>query len=149
MRITLNGTPIDLEADPSTPLLTALRNEAGVWSPRFGCGSEQCGSCKVLVDGIPEYACTLPVGEVEDNEVTTVEGLGTDDQLNRLQVAFLKLNAGQCGFCLSGILVSAHALLSNNPNPSRTDVQVALQDHLCRCGAHNRIINAVLEASSA
>ena len=140
---TVNGHPADLACEPDTTLLLALRNELELNSPRYGCGSEQCGACRVLVDGSLAYACTLPVGEVAGKDVVTVEGLPDGDKLHPLQTAVLEVNAGQCGYCLSGILMAAHALLARNPRPAREEIQAALDDHLCRCGAHNRIIKAI------
>ncbi len=140
---TINGHPTELASDPDTTLLLVLRNELQLNSPRYGCGNEQCGACRVLVDGSLAYACTLPLSEVAGKDVMTVEGLPDGDRLHPLQTAVLEVNAGQCGYCLSGILMTAHALLAQNPRPTREEVQVALDDHLCRCGAHNRIIKAI------
>ncbi len=147
--IAVNGASRIVEADGDTALLYVLRNTLGLKGSRFGCGHEQCGACMVLVDGKPSYACTLPVWAVSGKRVTTIEGLGTADAPHPLQQAFLSEQAGQCGYCLSGILISAAALLARNPNPSRADIAVALEPHLCRCGVHNRIVRAVLRAAAA
>jgi nicotinate dehydrogenase subunit A len=147
--IAVNGVSRTVDADGDTALLYVLRNALGLKGSRFGCGHEQCGACMVLVDGNPSYACTLPVSAVSGKRVTTVEGLGTAELPHPLQQAFLAEQAGQCGYCLSGILISAAALLDSNPNPSRAEVAAALEPHLCRCGAHNRIVRAVLRAATA
>ncbi len=144
-RFTLNGEAA--EAPDGTTLLHALRGALGLSGPRFGCGEEQCGACMVLVDGKPSYACTLPVEAAANRRVTTVEGLGTPEAPHPLQAAFLQEQAGQCGFCLSGILISAAALLAANPSPDAATIRAALDPHLCRCGSHNRIIRAVLRAA--
>ena len=144
---TVNGRHQQTQAGPSTPLLYVLRNSTGLNSPRYGCGQEQCGACRVLVDGELAFACTLPAGDVEHKSVTTIEGLRGDAGLHPLQQAFLEFNAAQCGYCTSGILISAHKLLQENPSPSRADIQQALDGHLCRCGSHNRIIKAILRAA--
>jgi nicotinate dehydrogenase subunit A len=147
--VTVNGAARTVEADANTALLYVLRNDLGLKGSRFGCGHEQCGACMVLVDGAPAYACTLPLSAAAGKRVTTIEGLGTADAPHPLQQAFLAEQAGQCGYCLSGILMSAAALLDRNRAPSRAEVAAALEPHLCRCGAHNRIVRAVLRAAAA
>ncbi len=144
---TLNGAAIALEVPEEVSLLHALRGPGGLSGPRFGCGTEQCGTCMVLVDGKPSYACSLPASAVAGRQVTTVEGLGTPEKPHPLQAAFLAEQAGQCGYCLSGILVSAAALLAKNPDPDEDAIRSALDPHLCRCGSHNRIIRAVRRAA--
>src|SRR5919107_5180208 len=148
-QFTVNGRPRTVEADEDTPLLAVLRNILGLRSARFGCGHEQCGACMVLIDGKPVYSCTQPVSTLEGTTIVTPEGLGSAEQPHPLQESFLAEQAGQCGYCLSGIMISAAALLERNPNPSRADVAAALEPHLCRCGAHNRIVRAVLRAATA
>jgi nicotinate dehydrogenase subunit A len=143
----LNGAPAEVEADESANLLDILRNRLGMTGVRFGCGAAQCGTCAVLVDGAEEPACTLTLGAVEDRSVTTIEGLGTPERPHPLQTAFLELQAGQCGYCLSGILVGAKALLDRNPDPTRAEIAAALSWHLCRCGVHNRVMDAVALAA--
>lgn len=143
----LNGAAVAAPIDADASLLAALRGPLALSGPRYGCGAEQCGACLVLVDGAPAYACTLQAGAVEGRAVTTAEGLGTPDAPHPLQRAFLDLQAGQCGFCLSGILLRAAVLLRDNPRPTAEEVRLALDHHLCRCGSHNRIIRAVLAAS--
>jgi nicotinate dehydrogenase subunit A len=144
----LNGAPVAPDIEDDATLLHALRGPLGLSGPRFGCGAEQCGACVVLVEGAPAHACTLPVGAVAGKRVETVEGLGTPDHPHPLQRAVLAEQAGQCGFCLSGILMAAAALLRRDPHPGEDDVRAALDAHLCRCGAHNRIIRAVLRAAA-
>ena len=145
---TVNGEPRTVEASQTATLLEVLRNHLGLMGTRYGCGLEQCGSCMVLVDGQPAYACTREVGSVVDHKVTTIEGLGTPGRLHPVQQAFLDEQAGQCGYCLSGIVMSAKALLDRNPAPSRGDIVAALDKHLCRCGAHQRILRAVERAAA-
>lgn len=128
-------------------LLDALRNTLGLTGSRFGCGAGACGSCMVLVDGSAQPSCTLPLWAVADKTVVTIEGLGTAERPHPLQTAFLDEQAGQCGYCLPGIIVSAAALLAATPSPSEAAVRAALDRNLCRCGAHNRIVRAVLRAS--
>jgi nicotinate dehydrogenase subunit A len=145
----LNGRPCTVQADPATPLVHLLRNACDLKGTRFGCGAGQCGACHVLVDGVSVASCDTPVWACEGKSVTTVEGLGHDGQLHALQQAFIDEQAAQCGYCLSGILVSASALLAQQPDPSDAQVRAALDRHLCRCGSHNRIVRAVLRAASA
>jgi nicotinate dehydrogenase subunit A len=146
---TLNGAAVAPELPEDASLLHALRGPLGLSGTRFGCGTEQCGSCMVLLDGVPAYACTLSLAAVAGRSVTTVEGLGTPAAPHPLQAAFLAEQAGQCGYCLSGILVSAAALLAANPDPDEAAIRRALDPHLCRCGSHNRIIRAVRRAAAA
>ena len=147
--LTINGRPMRVNAGEQATLLDVLRNDVGLRATRFGCGQEQCGACMVLIDGEPAYACTRLVSTLAGREVVTVEGLAKDGSLAPLQQAFLSEQAGQCGFCLSGILVSAKALLDRNPAPSRAEIAAALDNNLCRCGAHNRVIRAVQRAAAA
>ena len=146
---TVNGRQVSVAAQGDAPLLDVLRNHLDLKGTRYGCGLEQCGSCMVLLDGEPVYACTRQVGTVAGRAVTTVEGLGSAGALHPLQQAFLKHQAGQCGYCLSGILISAAALLARNPQPSRAEIAAALDGNLCRCGAHPRIIRAIQETAGA
>ncbi|MBT4166789.1 MAG: (2Fe-2S)-binding protein, partial [Rhodospirillaceae bacterium] len=135
-------------AEADLPLIYVLRNELGLTGTRYGCGLEQCGSCMVLIDGEPSYACARAMDSVAGRTVQTIEDLGTVADPHPLQQAFLDEQAGQCGYCLSGILISAKALLDRNPSPSRADIVAALDGHLCRCGAHSRIIRAVDRAAA-
>ena len=143
----VNGIAKTVDVPETTSLLETLRNHLGLMGTRYGCGLEQCGTCTVLVDGQPVFACTRETGTVAGRSVTTIEGLGTPDKLHPLQQAFLDEQAGQCGYCLSGIILSAKALLDRNPRPSRAQIVEALDRHLCRCGTHQRIIRAVERAA--
>ena len=147
--LTVNGRAVSVAvAHEETPLLDVLRNELRLTGTRFGCGLEQCGCCIVLIDGKPVKSCTRPIGTVAGRTVTTIEGLGTPERPHPLQQAFLEEQAGQCGYCLSGILISAKALLDRNPSPTRAEIARALDDNLCRCGTHNRILRAVEKAAA-
>ena len=146
--LVVNGWPVHVDAAEATPLIAVLRDELNLRGTRFGCGTEHCGACMVLIDGAPAYACTRAVEGVAGKSVTTIEGLAHGGVLHPLQQAFLDEQAGQCGFCLSGILISAAALLERNKRPSRAEIIAALDKHLCRCGMHNRVIRAVQRASA-
>jgi len=139
----VNGRTVSVACDGTTPLLSVLRDELVLRGSKFGCGTEQCGACMVLIDGKPEHSCAREVATVAGRSITTVEGLAAGGALHPLQQAFLDEQAGQCGYCLPGILVSASALLAANPRPSRDEIVAALDPHLCRCGIHNRVIRAV------
>ena len=147
--LTVNGQPATVAADPDTPLLDVLRNHLGLVGTKFGCGLEQCGCCMVLIDGNPEKSCGKAVSTVAGKTVLTIEGLGTPERPHPLQQAFLDEQAGQCGYCLPGILITAKALLDRNPAPSRTEIATALDDNICRCGSHVRILRAVERAAAA
>lgn len=142
-RLSVNGNSVEIIADGDTPLLDILRNHLGLAGPKFGCGLEQCGCCMVLVDGHPQKSCGKAVSTVVGAQIVTIEGLGTPDRPHPLQAAFLDEQAGQCGYCLAGILISAKALLDDNPSPSRAEIARALDDNICRCGSHNRILRAI------
>jgi nicotinate dehydrogenase subunit A len=144
---TLNDEAVAPDLPEEVALLHALRGPLGLSGPRFGCGNEQCGACMVLVEGEPRTACTLPLAAVAGKAVVTVEGLGTPEAPHPLQAAFLAEQAGQCGYCLSGILVSAAALLARDRQPEEAAIRAALEPHLCRCGSHNRILRAVARAA--
>ena len=143
----VNEKSQDVDADPSTPLIYVLRNYLGLTGVRYGCGLEQCGSCMVLIDGEPAYACNRAMDSIAGREVLTVEGL--HNQGHPLFEAILSEQAGQCGYCLSGIIINAKALLDGNSSPSRQEIVAALDKNLCRCGAHVRIIRAVERAATA
>src|SRR5882672_7788446 len=145
----VNGKTVSLSAAADTPLLDALRNHLGLTGTKFGCGAEQCGSCMVLVDGKPEKSCGKALSTVAGKAVLTIEGLGTPQHPHPLQQAFLDEQAGQCGYCLPGILISAKALLDRNPSPSRAEIAAALDDNICRCGSHTRILRAIERAASS
>ena len=144
----VNGSSVSVVADGETPLLDALRNHLGLKGTKFGCGLEQCGCCMVLIDGKPEKSCGKSLAAVAGKAIVTIEGMGTPDRPHPLQQAFLDEQAGQCGYCLPGILISAKALLDRNPSPSRAQIAEALDDNICRCGSHVRIIRAVERAAS-
>ena len=146
-KLTVNGREHDVSSDPDTPLLYVLRNDLGLVGSRFGCGSGLCGACFVLVDGRPMASCDLPISFVAGKKVTTVEGLGSDGELHPVQKALIDEQAAQCGYCMSGIAVSAAALLAGNKRPSEKEVREALDMHLCRCGSHNRVVKAVMRAA--
>jgi nicotinate dehydrogenase subunit A len=143
----VNGTARSVRVEPATPLLYVLRNDLELSGAKFGCGQGQCGACSVLVDGIERRSCVYPVSAVGKGSITTIEGLGTTQQPGALQRAFIDEQACQCGYCSNGMIMAAQALLTRNPKPSESEVRQALDSHLCRCGAHNRIVRAVLRAS--
>jgi nicotinate dehydrogenase subunit A len=144
--LTVNGAARRVAADPDTSLLDVLRSDLGLRGARFGCGLGQCGACVVLVDGRAVPACDTPLWAAEGRAVTTVEGLGDGGQLHPVQRAVLEEQAGQCGFCLSGLVVRAAALLAEHPHPDEATVAAALDGHLCRCGIQHRMIAAVVRA---
>jgi nicotinate dehydrogenase subunit A len=148
VRFRLNGAPTEVDADPDRPLLDILRGTLGVTGPHFGCGAGECGACHVIVDGHAITSCDAPLWSVADKDVTTLEGLGSAEKPHPLQRAFIAEQAMQCGYCVAGILMSAAALLMQNPNPSGTEVKAALDRNLCRCGSHNRMVRAVLRAAA-
>jgi nicotinate dehydrogenase subunit A len=139
----VNGAEVTVEADRDTPLLYALRNQLALKGTRFGCGLGLCGSCNVLVDGRVTPSCDTPLWSVTGKEVLTVEGLGD----SALQRALIDEQAAQCGYCVSGVVMTATALLARNSGPSKDEVREALDGNLCRCGAHNRMVRAVLKAA--
>ncbi|MEY4645194.1 MAG: hypothetical protein RLZZ596_2025 [Pseudomonadota bacterium] len=145
----VNGKTCSPAASEQLPLLSVLRDDLGLSGPKFGCGQGECGACTVLVDGRPQTSCNLPLWSVQNRQVTTLEGLGSPEHPHPLQTAFLEENAAQCGYCVAGIITAATALLQAQPNPSRADIVQALDKHLCRCGAHNRMIRAVQKAALA
>ena len=148
-QLTVNGESRDVDVPPDTPLLDVLRSDLDLIAAKFGCGLGLCGSCTVLIDGRPSYACDTPVEYVGSATVETVEGLGSEDAPHRLQSAFLELQAGQCGYCVPGILMSAAALLRANSQPTRDEVVAALDRNLCRCGTHQRFVEAVMLAAES
>ena len=147
IRIQVNGATHGVTAAPETPLLYVLRNDLGLVGTRFGCGSGQCGACFVLLDGRPMASCDMPVSFAEGKKVTTVEGLG-NGRLHAVQQALIDEQAAQCGYCMSGIAVSAAFLLSTNAKPTQAEIRLALDKHLCRCGSHNRVVRAVMKAAA-
>ena len=145
--LSLNGVERRVDADPSTPLIALLRGPLGLTATRFGCGTGGCGACHVLVDGHAVTSCDTPLWAVAGKAVTTVEGLGTPESPHPLQRALIAEQALQCGYCIPGILISAAALLRRRPDPTEAEVRAALDRNLCRCGAHNRMVRAVLGAA--
>jgi nicotinate dehydrogenase subunit A len=149
VELVVNGRSYRVRAERDTPLLYVLRNDLGLKAAKFGCGLEQCGACTVLVGGEPVLSCRLPLDGLWGREVTTLEGLGTPEQLHPLQKAFLDERAAQCGYCTAGLIVGAKALLDRNPDPSDREIRDELAVHLCRCGAHGRILRAIQRAAAA
>jgi nicotinate dehydrogenase subunit A len=147
VNLKVNGKAETVEADPDTPLLYVLRNDLGLKGARFGCGLGQCGACTVIVDGRPVQSCDVPVAAVQGQQITTIESLGTPQQPHPLQRAFIDEQAGQCGYCLSGIIMAAKALLDRNPDPDEAAIRDALSRNLCRCGSHDRIVRAISRAA--
>jgi nicotinate dehydrogenase subunit A len=145
--LSVNGKEVSVTADPDTPLLDILRNHLGLFGTKFGCGLEQCGCCMVLINGEPVKSCGKALSTVVGRDIVTIEGLGTPASPHPLQQAFLDEQAGQCGYCLSGVLISAKALLDRNLSPSRREIAEALDDNICRCGSHTRILRAVARAA--
>jgi nicotinate dehydrogenase subunit A len=148
MRIRVNGTEHDIQAEADTPLLTVLRNDLALNGPKFGCGLGQCGACTVHVDGAPRRACVTAIGTLAGKSVVTLEGLGTSDRPHPLQQAFIDEQAAQCGYCINGMIMRAAALLAQTPRPTRDDVTSALSSNLCRCGTHMRIVRAIERAAA-
>ena len=148
VRFRLNGVETDVDADPGSSLLSILRGPLQMTGPHFGCGANECGACNVIVGEHAVAACDTPLWSVADKDVTTVEGLGSPEMPHPLQRAFINGQALQCGYCVSGILMSAAALLKRNPAPTAEDVKAALDRNLCRCGSHNRMVRAVLSAAA-
>jgi nicotinate dehydrogenase subunit A len=147
VNLKVNGVSHSVPAEPDTPLLYVLRNDLALNAAKFGCGLAQCGACTVLIDGKAVRSCVAPIGNLGNAEITTLEGLGTIDKPHALQKAFTNEQAAQCGYCISGMIMSAKELLDRKPGASETEVRTALAGNLCRCGTHNRIIGAVLRAA--
>ena len=148
IRFRINGVETAIDADPDTPLLTVLRGQLGLTGPHFGCGAGECGACNVLIGDHAVTSCDTPLWSVADKDITTIEGLGNVERPHALQRAFIAEQALQCGYCLSGIMMSAAALLKKNANPTSTEVKEALDRNLCRCGSHNRMVRAILRAAA-
>jgi nicotinate dehydrogenase subunit A len=148
VRFRLNGVETEIDSDPDRPLLDILRGHLGLTGAHFGCGAGECGACNVMVGDRAVTSCDTPLWSVTGKDVTTLEGLGTAEKPHPLQTAFIAGQAMQCGYCIPGILISAAALLKQNPHPSDREVRAALDRNLCRCGSHNRIVKAVLRAAA-
>jgi len=143
MKLNVNGRDHDVDAEPDTPLLYVLRDHLELNGAKFGCGLGQCGACTVMVDDEAAFSCLTPILLLEGRRVTTVEGLGSADNPNPLQRAFIEEQAAQCGYCIAGMIMRAQALLKRNATPSHEEIRAALQPNLCRCGTHMRILRAV------
>jgi len=146
-RLTINGRAHALASDPSSPLLYALRNELRLNGAKFGCGMGQCGACTVIVDGKPVFSCVTPVAALEGRAVRTVEGLGTADRPGKLQAAFIKHQAAQCGYCIAGMIMRAQSLLEKKPHPTEQQILSHMEPNLCRCGTHHRILAAIRDVA--
>ena len=145
----VNGRDCKVSAEPDSMLLYALRDGLGLRGPKFGCGLAQCGACTVVLGGSAIRSCVTPVAAVGSTPITTLEGLGTLERPSPLQQAFIDEQAAQCGYCIGGMIMSAHALLCRKPEPTREDIKQALNGNLCRCGTHMRIVRAVERAAKA
>jgi nicotinate dehydrogenase subunit A len=143
----VNGKSQTLAVAPETPLLYVLRNDLGLNAAKFGCGLGQCGACTVLVEGAPVRSCITPIAQLGPSEITTLEGLGSVERPHPLQAAFIAEQAAQCGYCIAGMIMLAKALLDSSPQPGEAALRLGLAGNLCRCGAHNRIVRAVLRAA--
>jgi nicotinate dehydrogenase subunit A len=148
LRLVVNGQSREVAADPETPLLYVLRNDLGLTGTKFGCGLGQCGACTVLVDGQPVRSCMLPVQAVAGLAVTTIEGLGSPERPHPLQAALIEEQAVQCGYCTPGIVMAAKAILDRAPRPTEAQLKQALNEILCRCGTHDRVVRAVLRVAA-
>jgi nicotinate dehydrogenase subunit A len=148
MELRVNGQVREVEVDPSTPLLWVLRDTLQLTGAKYGCGLEQCGACAVLCDGRAVLSCVAPAESFVGKEITTIEGLGADGELDVLQRAFVAEQAAQCGYCVPGIVIAAKALLDATPAPSESQIRAALAKHLCRCGTHARMLRAVRRAAA-
>ncbi|MBS1219535.1 MAG: Isoquinoline 1-oxidoreductase alpha subunit [Proteobacteria bacterium] len=148
LTLQVNGQTREVQGDAETPLLYALRNDLGLVGTRYGCGLGQCGACTVIIDGKPVQSCDITVAAVAGKKIITVEALGTVQALHPLQRAFIAEQAAQCGYCASGILMAAKALLDVNPDPSDADIRNALDGNLCRCGTHGRVLRAIKSAAA-
>ncbi len=147
--LSINGVNRSVEADADEPLLYVLRNEIELNGAKFGCGLGQCGACTVLKDGAPIRSCVVPAASLVGAQITTLEGLGAGGKLHPLQQAFLDEQAGQCAYCIPGMIMTAAALLKRSPQPAEPEIRAALQGNLCRCGSHNRIVRAIQRAAKA
>lgn len=146
----LNGRATTVDSwDPAQPLLYVLRNSAGLHGPKFGCGLSQCGACTVLLDGRAVRSCVTPVSRAANHAITTLEGLGTPEEPDTVQAAFIAEQAAQCGYCTNGMIMAAKSLLNHTPHPTLEQIKEGLAGNLCRCGTHTRILNAVMRAAKA
>ena len=148
MRLTVNGTEHEVDVEPDMPLLWVLRDELNITGPKYGCGIAQCGACTVHVDGFAVRSCQLAIGDLNGGEVTTIEGLGQPGNLDIVQEAWVEHQVAQCGYCQSGQIMSAAALLEANPEPSAEEVEAAMTGNICRCGCYPRIKQAILNVAA-
>ena len=146
---TLNGTPKRLTVDEDRTLLWVLRDDLGLTGTKFGCGASYCGSCTVLVDGKSVRACSTTMRSIEGKKVVTIEGLAQGDRLHPVQAAFVEHAAFQCGYCTPGMILGAYALLKKTPKPNREQILRGMDDHLCRCGSHTRVVDAIETAAAS
>jgi nicotinate dehydrogenase subunit A len=146
MTLIVNGTPHQLDIDPSTPLLYALRNQLGLHGAKYGCGLGQCGACTVIVGDKPVFSCLMPVAAIGTRAVRTIEGLGSTEKPGKLQQAFIDKQAAQCGYCIAGMVMRAQALLDRVPSPTDEQIRAHMEPNLCRCGTHMRILAAIRQA---
>lgn len=149
IQLQVNGKKLAVQADPATPLLYVLRNQLQLNGPKFGCGLQQCGACMVLLNGKAQPSCMIPVSAVKEQTIVTLEGLTKDNRLHPVQEAFVQEQAAQCGYCLNGMVISAVALLAENPKPDDATIREGLERSLCRCGTQSRIIRAVKRAAGS
>lgn len=145
--LVINGKQTKIDTQPENPLLYVLRDQVELAGPRFGCGLAQCGACTVLVEGEPTRSCVTAISDVDGQAITTLEGLGTADKPSALQQAFIDEQAAQCGYCLNGVIMTAQALLKDNPKPTDDEIREGLADVICRCGTHGRIVRAIARAA--
>jgi aerobic-type carbon monoxide dehydrogenase small subunit (CoxS/CutS family) len=147
-QLIINGESLDVEAVPNTPLLWVLRDNLGLTGTKYGCGVAQCGACTVHLDGTAVRSCSIPVSTIGNKKVTTIEGLASADTLHPVQQAWMQENVPQCGYCQSGQIMSAVALIEKNPTPSDSDIEAAMSGNICRCGTYERIRKAIKRASN-
>ena len=147
VRLNINGTTHNLDVDPNTPLLWAIREQAGLTGTKYGCGVAQCGACTVHVDGSPMRSCSIPAGSVAGRKITTIEGLAKGRTLHKVQQAWIEHDVPQCGYCQSGMIMAAAALLASKPKPTDADIDAAMQN-ICRCGTFQQVRAAIHAAAS-
>jgi nicotinate dehydrogenase subunit A len=143
MALSVNGLHHDIEVEPDTPLMYVLRNDLALNGPKYGCGLGECGACTVLVDGVAARSCVVPVKGAIGRQITTLEGLGNEQNPNELQRAFIEMQAAQCGYCINGMIMTAQGLLNRKPHPTEDEIRRELRYNLCRCGTHIEILSAV------
>jgi nicotinate dehydrogenase subunit A len=147
IKLLVNGKSFTVDADPSASLLSVLRNELDLTGSKYGCGEGQCGACTVLIDGVARRSCVTAIGSLAEKEITTIEGLASGEKLHAVQQAFLEEDAMQCGYCTSGMIMSAVSLLKAKPNPSESEIIQHMQGNICRCGTYSRIVAAIQKSA--